>query len=177
MKFFESTKVYQDLPFAMEILAKTNKMAIIKEPLYHYRSEINQGNSTQFITPDRLMQMVKMTKESLKVLMRYGILEEVKEYFFAHAISPNYAFYSKTSPKIWKIFAKEMREILAHYTNPQFTYFEPKVKKWTQTIMQGKVPKLPLKELRRRAFRLRIRDGAIHLKLGNFEWKKTFANG
>lgn len=175
VKFFESTKVYQDLPFAIEILAKADKMAIIKEPLYHYRLEINQGNSTQFITPDRLMQMLEMTKEALSVLMRYGILEEVKEYFFAHAMSPNYSFYYKTSSKIWKTFANEMREILAHYENPQWTYFEPKIKKWAQGIMQGKVPKQSFKQYRRKVFRLHVRDGGIYLKLGNFEWKRAFA--
>ena len=174
LKFFESTKVYQDLPFAMEVLAKAKTMAIIKEPLYHYRMEINQGNSTQFITPERLMQMVQMTDEALKVLLRYGILEQVKEYFFAHAMNPNYSFYYKTSPKIWREFCVKMREILSHYNEPQWTYFEPKIKKWAQMIMQGKVPKQSFRQYRRKLFRLRVRDGGIYLKLGDFEWKKVF---
>ena len=174
LKFFESTKVYQDFPFAMEVLAKTNKMAIIKEPLYHYRMEINQGNSTQFITPERLMQMAQMTDEALKVLLRYGILEQVKEEFFIHAVWANYTFYYKTSPKIWKEFSVKMREILAHYDEPQWTYFEPKNKKWAQNIMQGKVPKQSFKQYRRKLFRLRVRDGGIYLKLGDFEWKRAF---
>lgn len=172
IRFFESTKVYQDLPFAMDVLAKTKTMAIIKEPLYHYRMKINQGNSTQFITPERLMQ--QMTDEALKVLLRYGILEQVKEYFFAHAMSVNYSFYYKTSPKIWKEFCAKMREILAHYDEPQWTYFEPKIKKWAQNIMQGKVPKQSFKQYHRKLFRLRVRDGEIYLKLGDFEWKRTF---
>ena len=158
----------------MEVLAKAKIMAIIKEPLYHYRMEINQGNSTQFITPERLMQMAQMTDEALKVLLCYGILEQIKEYFFAHAMNPNYSFYYKTSPKIWREFCVKMREILAHYDEPQWTYFEPKIKKWAQMIMQGKVPKQSFKQYRRKLFRLRVRDGGIYLKLGDFEWKRAF---
>lgn len=167
---------YQDFPFAMEILTKTTKMAVIKEPLYHWRMETNQNNSTQ-ANPAKLIRMANMTLISAQVLAKENVLDELKEYFFCHAAMANMGFFDKQSLKGRKIYTQKMYEVFALYKNPQFTHFKPKLKVWAQTIMQGKVPKLPFKELRRRIFRLRFRKDEIHIKLGNFEIKKSFENG
>lgn len=167
---------YQDFPFAMEILTKATKMAVIKEPLYHYRTEFGQGNSMQ-TEPQKLMRHIEATLQAMKILSKNYLLDRVKEEFFYNASLCNCSFFKKQNAKNRVIYAKRMYEIFMHYKNPQFTHFEPKLKVWTQTIMQGKVPKLSFKELRRRVFRLRLRKDEIHIKLGNFEMKKGFANG
>lgn len=176
MKFVESSRCYQDMPFAMECLAKVTTMAVVKEPLYHYRMEPNQNNSTQ-ASPKKLIGMANMTLMSVQILARENVLDGLKEYFFYHAAMANMGFFDKQSLKGRRIYAQKMYEVFALYKNPQFTHFKPKLKVWTQTIMQGKVPKLSFKDLRRRVLRLRFRKDEIHIKLGNFEIKKSFKNG
>ena len=176
IKFYETAgAAYQDFPFAMEVLATVPKMYIIKEPLYHYRTELGQGNSMQ-AEPKKLMRHIEATLQAREALLKNSLIDELKEEFFYGASLCNYDFFKKQNAKNRAIYAKRMHEVFALYKNPQFKYFEPKIKKWVQTIMAGKVPKLPFKELRRRVFRLRIRNGEIHFKLGNFEWKRAFAN-
>ena len=157
----------------MEVLARTTKMAVVKEPFYHYRTEFGQGNSMQ-TKPQKLMRHIDATLQAREVLYKNSMLDKVKEEFFYNASLGNCAFYKKQNAKNRKIYANKMREVFALYENPQFTHFEPKLKEWTQTIMQGKVPKLTFKEARRRVFRMRIKNGEIHIKLGNFEIKKYY---
>lgn len=163
---------YQDFPFAMEILAKAQKIAVVKEPFYHYRTEFGQGNSMQ-TKPQKLMRHIDATMQARDALYKNSMLDKVKEEFFYNASLGNCAFYKKQSAKNRKIYADKMREVFTFYDNPQWIHFEPKLKSWAQAIMQGKVPKLTFKELRRRTFRVRIKKDEIHIKLGNFEIKKA----
>ncbi|MGX3043791.1 glycosyltransferase [Helicobacter sp. T3_23-1056] len=164
---------YQDFPFAMEILARASKIAVVKEAFYHYRTEFGQGNSMQ-VKPKKLMRHIDATLQARDALAKYSMLDKVKEEFFYNASLGNCAFFKKQNAKNRKIYADKMREVFVLYDNPQFTHFEPKLKEWTQTIMSGKTPKIPFKELRRRVFRMRIKKGEIHIKLGNFEFKKYY---
>ena len=167
---------YQDFPFAMEVLSRVQKMAVVKEALYHYRTEFGQGNSMQ-TTPQKLMRHIDATLQAMKALSKNYLLGRIKEEFFYNASLCNCNFFKKQNAKNRAIYAKRMYEVFALYENPQFTHFEPKLKVWTQTIMQGKVPKLSFKDLRRRVLRLRFRKDEIHIKLGNFEIKRSFENG
>ncbi|MGX2973395.1 hypothetical protein ACWIX0_14045, partial [Helicobacter sp. T3_23-1059] len=166
IKVLETTgAAYQDFPFAMEILSKASKIAVVKEAFYHYRTEFGQGNSMQ-AKPQKLMRHIDATLQARDALYKNSILHKVKEEFFYNASLGNCAFFKKQNAKNRKIYADKMREVFELYDNPQFTHFEPKLKEWTQTIMQGKTPKIPFKELRRRVFRMRLKKDEIHIKLG-----------
>ncbi len=167
--FDERGTMYQDFPFAMEVYAKTKKMAVVKEMLHYWRNETGQNNSTQAKNPEKLLKMADMSKVALEVLRRYGLLERLKEEFFLHVAVANYGFYYQQNGAGRKVYAEKLREIFAFYTEAKFSFFEGYLEKWTTDIMRGKTPRLSFKQWKRRFFSFRVRGGKIFVKVGKFE--------
>ena len=142
---------YQDFPFIMEIYTLAQRMCIVKEPLLHYRMEPGQSSSTM-INGKGLMRMGTMTKEAKELLIRYDVMDRVKEEFYYHAFLANYGFYMRINQD----YRQEYKDILMSIFSPiikedsNFTWkhFDEKQKDFVQMVAMPQTEQ-SLKQLRK----------------------------
>lgn len=115
---------YQDFPFMIEVMCRANRIAVVKEPLVHYRMEDGQNSST-IRRDERLLLMPKQCLKGKKILQKYNLFEELKEEFYYHAYSACCGFYRNIYWKHKKEYLNAYAEIfnLADLKNLKKGYF------------------------------------------------------
>lgn len=74
---------YEDLPFALEVYSKVEKIALIDNRLYFYRCEPRQGSST--IRNDRkLFKIIEQIQNTIDISKEVGSFDYVKETLYKH---------------------------------------------------------------------------------------------
>lgn len=130
---------YQDFPFIMEVLARAQKMSIVKEPLLHYRVEEGQGSSTT-CNDERLLRMPAMNLRGRAILEQLGVLPAVKEAFYLHVFLANATFQRCIRPDLAQQYFDQYHALLAPIaSDPDFRYryFSAKEKCRTRLIAAG----------------------------------------
>lgn len=113
---------YQNFPFIMEVLARAQKMSIVKEPLLHYRVEEGQGSSTT-CNDERLLRMPAMNLRGREILEQWGVLPAVKEAFYPHVFLTNATFQRCIRPDLAQQYFDQYHALLAPIANdPDFSY-------------------------------------------------------
>lgn len=119
---------YQDFPFMIEIYAKAKGISIVKEPLLHYRVEPGQGSSCTSMGK-RILSMLDMTEEAIRVMNRYDLIKKHKEACYYHIFVANIWGIERIANEYKKQFAERFRELLIPILqDPDFTwkYFNQK---------------------------------------------------
>ncbi len=130
---------YQDMPFIMEILARAQKMSIVKEPLLHYRVEAGQGSSTTS-NDERLLRMPAMCLEARRILEQLGVLPAVREAFYLQVFLANATFMRSIRPDLAQQYFEAYHEVMAPLADmPDFSYryFSAKEKCRARIIAAG----------------------------------------
>lgn len=130
---------YQDLPFIMEVMARAQRMSIVKEPLLHYRVEAGQGSSTT-CNDERLLRMPEMCMKSRLILEALDILSAVKETFYLQLFLANATFLRSIKPELQQQYFDLFHQLLAplqHDKSFTFRYFSPKEKCRARIIAAG----------------------------------------
>lgn len=130
---------YQDFPFIMEVLARAQKMSVVKEALLHYRVEEGQGSSTT-CNDERLLRMPAMSLRGREILEHLGALTAVKEAFYLHVFLANATFQRSIRPELAQQYFDEYHTLLAPLASDphfRFTYFSAKEKCRARIIAAG----------------------------------------
>lgn len=101
---------YQDFPFMIEVMCRAKRIAVVKEPLVHYRMEEGQNSST-IRRDERLILMPKQCLEGKKILQKYNLFEELKEEFYYHSYLACSGFYKNIYWKHKKEYLNAFSEI------------------------------------------------------------------
>ncbi|MEI0581569.1 hypothetical protein, partial [Brachyspira pilosicoli] len=136
IKFIEEG-YYQDFPFYMEVLCKAKKISVLKEHLIHYRLEEGQNSSTNR-KDKKLLNMVKNTIIGKEILIKYGIFNELKEYFYYHAFFANYDFFNRIEIKYKKEYLKLLKSLFSEIKNDKtfnYIYFRDWQKNFVRRII------------------------------------------
>ena len=159
---------YQDFPFIMEVYARAHSISIVKEPLLHYRMEPGQDSSSMN-NDRRLLRMPVMTKTAMEVLLRYGILNTVKESFYYHAYLANIGFLENIQPQYKQEYFDILHEIFSPLrSDKSFTwrFFLKKQKRKAIIIAKGGVAtKLA------HPWKLQLRKGRLTIRLAGREYQ------
>lgn len=166
--FIESAgAAYQDFPFIMEIYARARSMAVLKEPLLHYRMEPGQDSSTMG-NGRRLLRMPDMTMAAHRVLEQQGIMQCVKEAFYYHAYLANIGFLENIQAEYRQEYFDALHQIMASLCDdPSFTwrYFSKRQRRKAAIIAAGG------KESRFfHRWKLSFKHGRLTLRLAGREW-------
>ena len=102
-------KSYQDMPFIFDVLSQCNTMSIVKEYLYHYRVEPNQGSSSTGVSV-RAMDIIDMCELSQEILRKNGKLEALSTEFYRHCIQASKYFYDRTPVEYQRQFLLRMHD-------------------------------------------------------------------
>lgn len=171
ISFIESPgAAYQDFPFIMEVLARAEKMSIVKEALVHYRMEAGQ-NSSSTRNDAGLLRMPEMTIQAYEVLVRHGIIDKVKEAFFFHAYLANFGFLLRISDENRPAYLSKARLIFAHINEfPDFSwkYFKKGNKKKTLRLLKAD----SFSDIRSR-WKLKFKKGLLTLRIfgRDYQWQ------
>ena len=149
---------YQDFPFMCECYARAERIAVVKEPLVHYRMEEAQGSST--IRRDkRLLLMPEQCSNGKDLLKKYNKFIKVKDEFHFHTFIACLGFYRdifwKHKYEYLERFQKALSEIGELSNNPYFTTSERTI---IRHILKGNLLRstLTFKDVRRMLFSLKI---------------------
>ena len=171
IEFIESPNAaYQDFPFIMEVLARAEKISIVKEALVHYRMEEGQ-NSSSTRNDARLLRMPEMTIQAYAVLVRHGIIDKVKEAFFFHAYLANIGFLLRISDENRQEYLIKSRHIFTHINEfPDFSwkYFKKGNKKKTLRLLKAD----SFNDVRSR-WKLKFKKGLLTLRIlgRDYQWQ------
>lgn len=102
---------YQDFPFAIETLCRAKKIAIISEPLVHWRNDPDQIHSTS-AKGEKLLYMAKNSQAGIEIAQKLGIYEAIKEALIVHILWANVGFFYAIEKKYQKTYYKLMHEML-----------------------------------------------------------------
>lgn len=130
---------YQDLPFIMEVLARAQKMSVVKEPLLHYRVEEGQGSSTT-CHDERLLRMPDMCLRARKMLEKLGVLSVVKEAFYLQVFLANASFQRSIREDLQQCYFDAYHQVMAPIVSDRdfhFIYFSRKEKCRARIIASG----------------------------------------
>ena len=131
---------YQDFPFMVEVMCRANRIAVVKEPLVHYRMEEGQNSST-IRRDERLILMATQCIEGKKILQKYNKYDLLKEEFYFHAYLACAGFYRTIYWKHKRAFLKELQELFQNANLKTFTkkYFSNYEKRIISYWQQGKL--------------------------------------
>ncbi len=158
---------YQDFPFIMEIYARARSIAVLKEPLLHYRMEPGQDSSSMG-NDHRLLRMPAMTTAAREVLATHGILPEVQEAFYYHAYLANIGFLEGIQPDYRQEYFDALHHILAplhRNTDFRWLYFNKRQRRKAAIIAAGG----SASRLTHR-WKLHFKKGLLTLRLAGKEW-------
>lgn len=102
---------YQDFPFAIETLCRAEKIAIVSEPLVHWRNDPDQDHSTSE-KGKKLLYMAKNSKAGIMIARKLGVYEKIKEALIVHILWANVGFFYAIEKKYKKEYYKLMHEML-----------------------------------------------------------------
>lgn len=101
---------YQDFPFMVEVMTRAESIAIVKEPLLHWRNDPAQGNSTS-ARSKKLLFMAINTLNAYDILKDSGYYDELKEAFYAQAAWANYWFFIVIDKKYRRQYFEYLQKI------------------------------------------------------------------
>jgi glycosyltransferase involved in cell wall biosynthesis len=116
---------YQDFPFMCECYCRAKTMAVVKEPLVHYRMEEDQGSST-IRRDERLLLMPEQCINGMRILKSYGKFDLVKKEFHYHAFVACLGFYRTIEWSCKRAFMEKLQEVFQELRDlSQNRYFTP----------------------------------------------------
>lgn len=130
---------YQDGPFFVETLAKADSIAIVDEPLVHYRFEQGQASSSQQ-TGRRCLQAPITVSVARDVLSRLGKLEQIKEAFFYWAYGMCSNFCKNITPELMQEYCELYSKVFEPIKNDKsfaFKYFSSWQKDDVMWVLSG----------------------------------------
>ncbi|MEI0747260.1 glycosyltransferase family 2 protein [Brachyspira pulli] len=136
IKFIEK-EYYQDFPFYMEVLCKAKKIYVLKKHLIHYRLEEGQNSSTNR-KDKKLLNMPKNVIIGKEILIKYGLFNKLKEYFYYHAFLTNYSFFDNIKLKYKRKYLTLLKQIFSELKNDNtfnYLYFKNWQKKFIKRII------------------------------------------
>ena len=102
---------YQDFPFAIEALCRAQKIAVVSEPLVHWRNDPDQKHSTS-AKGEKLLYMAKNSKSGIEIAQKLGKYEAIKEALIVHVLWANVGFFYAIKKKYKKKYYELMHGIL-----------------------------------------------------------------
>lgn len=129
---------YQDFPFMAEVMCRAKRIMVVKRPLYHWRNEPAQNNSTS-ARGEKLLLMADNSRRALEVVKKYGLYEVCKEPLFAHFAWANIVFFIRIQRKYRREYYEKMVELFSEIrddTSFKYIYFTPYDKKMTSYFMK-----------------------------------------
>ena len=169
--FIESPgSAYQDFPFIMEVYARAKTIAIVKQPLLHYRMEAGQ-NSSSMSRDRRLLRMPAMTLAARQVLIHHKLLHTVREAFYYHAYLANIGFLESIQEAFRQEYFDALHEIFEPlHKDKSFTwkFFLKKQRRKARIIAAGgKADQLS------RKWKFSFSKNHLILRLAGKEWVWT----
>lgn len=168
---------YQDFPFMIEVMCRAKRIAVVKEPLVHYRMEEGQNSST-IRRDERLMLMATQCIEGKKILQKYGKYDTLKEEFYFHAFLANHAFYRTIYWKHKRAYLTKLKELfkevdLKTFKKKYFSNYERRIVKCWQ---KGKLlsSMITTKDIRRFLGAVNISDNGFCIQVLGVQVSKNF---
>ena len=128
---------YQDFPFMCECYCRAKTMAVVKEPLVHYRMEEDQGSST-IRRDERLLLMPEQCINGMRILKNYGKFDSVKHEFHFHAFVACLGFYRSIVWPYKRAFMEKLQDMLAESGDLALNgYFAPVERRIVHHIKSG----------------------------------------
>lgn len=149
---------YQDFPFMCECYCRAKAMAVVKEPLVHYRMEEDQGSST-IRRDERLLLMPEQCINGKSIFKGYGKFDLVKHEFHFHAFVACLGFYRCIVWKHKQLFMEKLQEMLLETgdldDNPYFTSIDRQI---VHHIKSGHLLRglFTVRDLRRMIFSVKV---------------------
>lgn len=131
---------YQDFPFIMEILSRTKRMSVVKQPMLHYRVEKGQNSSISCHTA-KLIQMLRMLSAGREKLQECNVYQKVKEAFYFHAFMAGFGFFFNIEKQYQREYFEEFSKLMApilEYSDFSFRYFSLEQVELAKMIASGK---------------------------------------
>lgn len=145
---------YQDFPFMIETMCRAKRIAVVQDPLVHYRMEEGQNSST-IRRDERLLMMARQCMAGAEVLQRYGLMETLKEEFYFHCLKANWGFYHliewRHKRQYWDLL-RSLFAPLAEDKNFHYRLFRKKEKNFVQALLKNRFWNKENLKLRRRFY-------------------------
>lgn len=128
---------YQDFPFMIDAVTRAKRISVVRKPLVHWRNDPDQGNSTS-AHGEKLLLMAQNTQTGLEIARSSGLLPELKEALYVHALWTNMGFFMNIDGKYRRKYYDRLRQIFQPIKDdPDFTYlyFRPQDRLFFSTIM------------------------------------------
>ena len=158
---------YQDFPFMCECYCRAKKIAVVKDPLVHYRMEEGQGSST-IRRDERLLLMADQCINGREILKQYGKFDALKNEFHFHAYIACAGFYRNILWKHKRDYMKRIQLMLEESgdvaRNPYLTDSERRV---VRHIKSGHLLRslMTFKEIRRMVLAVKISRSGFAITL------------
>ena len=95
----------------IETLCRAQKIAIVSEPLVHWRNDPDQKHSTS-AKGEKLLYMAKNSKSGIEIARELGKYEAIKEALIVHVLWANVGFFYAIEKKYKKKYYELMHDIL-----------------------------------------------------------------
>ena len=149
---------YQDFPFMCECYCRAKTMAVVKEPLVHYRMEEDQGSST-IRRDERLLFMPEQCLNVKRILKRYGMFDLAKHEFHFHAFVACLGFYRNIVWPYKRSFLEKFREVLSDIGDlPENSYLTSEERQIISHVKSGHLLRslFTVRDLRRMIFSVKV---------------------
>lgn len=101
IKCTQKVSPYEDLPFALEVYSKAEKIVLINNPLYFYRCEPKQGSST--MRNDRkLFRIIEQIQNTIDIAKEIKSFDYVKETLYKHIYNSMFLFVGNAHKELKK---------------------------------------------------------------------------
>lgn len=165
---------YQDFPLMVEVMCKAERIAVLKDYLYHWRVEPSQNSST-VRNDSRLMIMAEQCEEVKKIVKENSLYDTVKEEMYMHFFMANYGFYNAISIQHKKDYFKKLHNLffeLKNDSNFSYKYFNTKEKFFVKNCIKNRfILSQPLKILRRKIISVRCNKNEHSIMLLGKYWR------
>ena len=123
---------YQDWPFVATVYSVATRITMLPEPVYFYRNDVNNTNSSSQIKTRKLMRIIDQIYISRDILINKDCFDKnIQEAFYKQCYGVCKGFYEKIYFKYRPEFYKKIRKLFLEIkkANLDMIYFSPEERK------------------------------------------------
>lgn len=113
IKLQESAEAcYQDWPFCADVYSVADRITMLPEPLYFYRNDIDNTNSSSQIKSRKLIKIIDQCLIAREILIKNSMFtKEIQEAFYRQAFGASFGFFNKIAIEYKEEFFVRLQEL------------------------------------------------------------------
>lgn len=132
---------YQDWPFVADVYSIATKITMLPEPLYFYRNDCDNINSSSQIKTRKLIKIIDQCLVARDILIRNNMFDKpIQEAFYRQCYGAAVGFFNKIADEYKAEFYDRMRELFMQisFANLDWGYFSKTEKRFVQDVLRFK---------------------------------------